>query len=784
MTARAPLRVIYAKLTSTGSYDVVALTPNIGQEQARATAERLRLGEAPSDGSFSAALAYLRPSDGGHLIARFTPYPWRDADGREPLMTDLVWVSDEDFARVRSNAFALVPANQRTFATLETLAPVQLPAVSAQAELQRIARLAPRARNFTTFAAAVLSTERLLVLDAEPADNIELLTLLLPPRLRDRLTFQTRAYDVPAPVPRITAADRFRATLQRGNWQRVFPDDAELPPTVASRLAEYASAPQPLFRAHELYERIATMGNNLAAEAARLIRLADFADKLDKSLAMEAVRLIAKAEPAEAQVEIAELQGRLQPRAIAEVLTALLERDGADLIVAQFLEHAASAGAPSLLSWCGAAANTLLTAQRKVEPRLVALLTGQLAQNGEVDGVLGLLAHFRRELAGASLPLPANTPAPLGEFLDAQLGRGRRRAVGAAKRVVSAAAGLHPLLRTDAAIRQLAEATVEAVHAALQALTLTPDDVQALRDLQNAVDAVPASVTWIYDLSAQLLTARFLDYLGSDDDVDAAVKRQAAWLTPEALAAYAASLLVAGAQKGERSDRAVRAARAAIHSLGAGALTQRLPAVLEQLGVSQLTLWEMAGLEDVLVLLGDSARMAGDTRRLALALKRMHTDPAALGDVAAAVLQLRAAGSRINGSAQALEPIVNALGARSVSGQGAAPVDAGQNTALLEVALELLATIAEPAALRTIENAVLNSANGVTIRLRRLDRAVLQCQSACDETVYDELVRGLEGNQHDLSADARQRLRQALGLGTLQFRVSKGIEHVLNRRRA
>src|SRR5262245_14870579 len=213
MSAWAPMRVIYAQLTSTGSYDVVAMRANLALEQARATVERLRLRDVPADESFSESIAYLQPSEGGHLVARFTTYPWRDADGREPLMTDLVWVSDDDFARVRANAFALVPRNDRTFATRETLEAVQLPVVSGESELQRIDELAPRGRNFTTFAAAVLSTDRLLMPEAEPAENIELLTLLLPPRLRSRMTFQTRAYDVPAPLPRITASDRFRAAL-------------------------------------------------------------------------------------------------------------------------------------------------------------------------------------------------------------------------------------------------------------------------------------------------------------------------------------------------------------------------------------------------------------------------------------------------------------------------------------------------------------------------------------------------------------------------------------------
>jgi hypothetical protein len=79
---------------------------------------------------------------------------------------------------------------------------------------------------------------------------------------------------------------------------------------------------------------------------------------------------------------------------------------------------------------------------------------------------------------------------------------------------------------------------------------------------------------------------------------------------------------------------------------------------------------------------------------------------------------------------------------------------------------------------------VLEGPAGAALRLRRLDRAVLQCQSACEEPVYDNLVRQLEQKNSDLPADAKQRLRQALGVKTLQHRVSKGIENVLSRRQA
>jgi hypothetical protein len=361
-------------------------------------------------------------------------------------------------------------------------------------------------------------------------------------------------------------------------------------------------------------------------------------------------------------------------------------------------------------------------------------------------------------------------------YIDAQLGRGRTRAVGAAARVVSASADLHALAASETARRQLGEGAVDAVHAALQALTLTADDVSALRELQDAVDAIPASVTWNYDLSAQLLTTGFLDVARSDAEVDTAVQRVSSAVTPEALAAIAASLLVFATQQRQAFERTVRAARTAIVTLGRGPLTQRLPAVLDQLGVRPLTLWDLPGLEDVLPLLGDSARVAGDARRLAVALNRLHNDPAAIGEVASAVLQLRLSGSRLTNDPKTLEPIISALTGSSGAGT--------ETAAAIETALELLATIADPAALRVIESAVLNNAAGLSIRLRRLDRAVLQCQTACDESVYDALVRQLESRDSELSDDARQRLRQALGVKTLQYRVSKGIENVLNKRRA
>jgi hypothetical protein len=181
-----PIRVIYAKLTSTGSYDVVAMTSNIALERGTCDCGAVAPGRCPVRCVVQLGGCVSPADDGGHLIARFTPYRGGTLTGRESLMTDLTVGDDEDFARVRGNAFALVPKNERTFATLETSTRYSCPRFPVKRSCSALRELGQRARNFTTFAAAVLSTNRLLVLDAEPADHIELLTLLLPPRLRDR----------------------------------------------------------------------------------------------------------------------------------------------------------------------------------------------------------------------------------------------------------------------------------------------------------------------------------------------------------------------------------------------------------------------------------------------------------------------------------------------------------------------------------------------------------------------------------------------------------------------
>src|SRR5688572_8578002 len=124
------IRIIYAKLTSSGAYDVVAKTANIELAAARELAEKMQLGNLPFGVKIGEEFGYARPESGGHVIARYTTYGWND--GRPaPPMTDLVWLDDAAFARVRSNPFVLIPHSDEVFAELTELPAYSLPSGNA-----------------------------------------------------------------------------------------------------------------------------------------------------------------------------------------------------------------------------------------------------------------------------------------------------------------------------------------------------------------------------------------------------------------------------------------------------------------------------------------------------------------------------------------------------------------------------------------------------------------------------------------------------------------------------
>src|SRR5262245_596934 len=155
----APTRVIYAKLTSTGAYDVVAKTRAIDLSAARELAELMQLGNLPFGVRIEEELGYARPSGGGHVIARYTTYGWND--GRPaPPMTDLIWVDDVAFERVRRNPFALIPHSDDVFAELTELEAVKVPTIDQALELTRLRALGSRAAaDFTNFVAGVLAAD-------------------------------------------------------------------------------------------------------------------------------------------------------------------------------------------------------------------------------------------------------------------------------------------------------------------------------------------------------------------------------------------------------------------------------------------------------------------------------------------------------------------------------------------------------------------------------------------------------------------------------------------------
>jgi hypothetical protein len=100
----------------------------------------------------------------------------------------------------------------------------------------------------------------------------------------------------------------------------------------------------------------------------------------------------------------------------------------------------------------------------------------------------------------------------------------------------------------------------------------------------------------------------------------------------------------------------------------------------------------------------------------------------------------------------------------------------------LEVALDLLSMAADAAAMREIENAVLHGEAGTEVRLRRLDRAHLQCRSAADEKVYREITTALERGTVVLPPEMANRLKDALGVAGFEYGFVRAITEVFEPR--
>src|SRR5688572_10182730 len=149
-----PIRVIYAKLTSTGAYDVVAKTANVPLDRARTLAEKLLPGNPPLDAVVGEEVAHLRHAEGGHVVLRFARYNWTDGERGDVYITDILWLSEEDFRRARNNAFVVVPRTDQVFDVLTELPAFEVPQRSTADDLARVVALRDVASEAKTVVAS------------------------------------------------------------------------------------------------------------------------------------------------------------------------------------------------------------------------------------------------------------------------------------------------------------------------------------------------------------------------------------------------------------------------------------------------------------------------------------------------------------------------------------------------------------------------------------------------------------------------------------------------------
>ena len=768
------IRIIYAKLTSTGAYDVVAKTGNIELAAARELAEKMQLGNLPFGVKIGEEFGYAHPESGGHVIARYTTYGWND--GRPaPPMTDLVWLDDAAFARVRSNPFVLIPHSDEVFAELTELPAYSLPSGNATAELARIRELQSAAVNFTSFVAGVLDAEALLIVDDNnQAANLELLLLLLPPRLRDRVTFQTCAYQPPQLRRRVTVADALHATLRQANWSRRLPDDADsLPLNPANRFAEFLAAPEKLHRAHALYERLDStdLSSSLAAEAARVIRLADFLITLDRKVITEALRLVAKASGSEATVALQELSSRFPPEEIANAVVALFETGADEPAIGRLLEL--SADTPIAPAAANALCNLVLNTRREISPELLVLLLQQLAE-GDADRAVMLLAAGRKP-GGLTLPRNTTLAADLAQYIDAHSNRARVRPIDAANALFDAAAALSQRLRTRPARQQIEADCSAAMSDIGRSISLNAADVRGLRALQSSLDAI--GQPWSNQIATSLLSEGALSR-ASQKDIDHSARTLGENANGEWAGAICTTLLVRTAQSNDAQvrSRSASAARALLTAHVDKALGKRIAPLLPELGVRDTDLLEEPAFAQVLPLLGDTAREASFAQLLGATLGRLFADdPNAPAELAASVFSARMNQQFLSAGSRAFNAAVVALRTARERGQIA------QYPVHTELALDLLAFASDPHAFLEIERAALGRNDAVTIRLRRLDRAIAQSVTANDELLYNTMAQALETDRGGIDAAARARLRAALGTSGLHRRLLDAFNTVVQR---
>ncbi len=190
---------------------------------------------------------------------------WREA----------VVLEDRDFARIRYNAFRALPRLEPDILETSThlrppVLPTAIPAgddLMCVGELYEYARANRRPEEIETLVAAVLESEHTLVTGSQWSyGDLELITLLLPPRLRKELTFHTCALSMPRePIPRLVLTpldDHWSFQPESGVWGHRLPltrhEISTRTREVASDLIGLLEVADRLTEAHEAYEEYVT----------------------------------------------------------------------------------------------------------------------------------------------------------------------------------------------------------------------------------------------------------------------------------------------------------------------------------------------------------------------------------------------------------------------------------------------------------------------------------------------------------------------------------------------
>ncbi len=773
-----PARVIYAKLTSTGDYDVVAKTDNIDINAARSLAERLLLGNVPHDASIAEELAYLRPPEGGHLIIRYTTYNWRDAHRGGAFMTDVVWLNDEDFARARNNAFAVMPSSDDVYDVLTTLPPPVVDERTAAQDIERLAALDDAHAALMTLAPAVLLGDTVLSIDrADRRRRMELFTLLLPPRLRPALTFQTRAFRVPSYPPRVTLSDELHANLQAGPWKHVLPNvSLDVPVGLASRLADAARSPGTLNTAHALFEKTGVSTDHMREEVTRVVDLIAFSDALEAKDMATAFRLAVTGRHAEVEAKLTEVFNQSSPSDIRTAVTSGVDAGGdGESLALHLMSAIEQTDAATATQLQDEAARRLIATGRMPGAHLGAYLIRALATAGNADALVLLLAIDPRAAAGM---VPSELPdTAIGGFAGALSEASRvRRDLAGARRIVDPTVAIAPHVTEPAAIKKLVLLCREGVEAALDKAVLESRDIREIVNLQASADALIERSPALRDALPALFSDRQLAGQSAADAATAATARSEQ-LNDDAAAAIAAALVLRSADGGSGgSVREIRVAAAgALLASLQPPLRARVQRVLEEMGTGADALLGLKGGEELLPLLGRSTEQAASTRDLLQAVRDLGATDDAIARLATVVLAARNGHLTLSRSHQGFAPLkaafADAMDKRCAN---------GTHRGILEIALELLATITDTDAFAELEQAGVAN-GGMTVRLRRLDRAVALCRAAEDEVAYEQLALAIESPDTQISDASRQRLRDALGTGGLQRRIIQMITGVVER---